>query len=129
MKTALVLMMMIGCTVLANIFLKLGASAPHRLIAGFIDWRVAAGIAFFGCAGILYAWLLQWVPLSVAQSFAAAQYIAVIVASAFLLSEEISPARWIGISLIAIGILVVGANLSLPASQPDKSESSAGPSP
>jgi undecaprenyl phosphate-alpha-L-ara4N flippase subunit ArnE len=85
-----------------------------------VDWRVLAGLALYGCAGIAYAWLLQWLPLNVAQSFAAAQYVAVIIASALLLSEEISLARWIGIALIAIGIVVVGTNMRAPTTHPDR---------
>jgi undecaprenyl phosphate-alpha-L-ara4N flippase subunit ArnE len=111
---------MIGCTVAANLFMKIGASAPgpQRLIAGLLDWRLVVGLAFFGCAGIVYAWLLRWVALNVAQSFAAAQYVAVIIASAYLLSEQISLVRWAGIALIATGIIVVGATTVLPAQSP-----------
>jgi drug/metabolite transporter (DMT)-like permease len=122
MKTAFAFAMMIGCTVIANLLLKVGASSstPSRMLFGYLDWRVPAGLAFFGCAGIVYAWLLHWVPLNVAQSFAAAQYVAVIIVSAFVLSEEISPARWLGIALIALGIAVVGANTSTRAPRGDQ---------
>jgi undecaprenyl phosphate-alpha-L-ara4N flippase subunit ArnE len=112
--------LMIGCTVAANLFMKIGASvpSPQRLIAGLLDWRVVVGLVFFGCAGIIYAWLLRWVPLNLAQSFAAAQYVAVIIVSAYLLSEEISRARWIGIALIAAGIVLIGATAARPRQPP-----------
>jgi drug/metabolite transporter (DMT)-like permease len=129
MKTALAFTMMICFTVLANLLLKAGASAafPQRIFPGFVDWRVIAGLASFGCGGIVYAWLLQWVPLSVAQSFAAAQYVAVILASAFVLSEDVPSARWVGIALITLGILVVGLNSSTPGADVDRGSPSTGP--
>jgi drug/metabolite transporter (DMT)-like permease len=43
----------------------------------------------------------------VAQSVTAAQYIAVILASAVVLAEPISGPRWVGIALIACGIAIV----------------------
>lgn len=101
---------MVGCTAAANILMKLGASAPvaERTIFGLVAWQSCAGIAVFGGALAIYAVLLQWLPLNVAQSFAALQFIAVIVASAYFLAEPISLGRWIGIALIAAGILTVG---------------------
>ena len=66
------------------------------------------GLCIFAIAALIYAWLLQWVPLNVAQSLAAAQFIAVILASSLVLSEGIPLRRWAGILLIATGILVVG---------------------
>jgi drug/metabolite transporter (DMT)-like permease len=47
-------------------------------------------------------------PLNVAQSFAALQFVAVILASAWFLGEPISGVRWLGIALIIAGILTVG---------------------
>ena len=59
-------------------------------------------------AACFYILILQWLPLNVAQSFAAAQFIAVILASSWFLSEPIEPSQWLGIGLIALGIVVVG---------------------
>jgi uncharacterized membrane protein len=50
--------------------------------------------------------------LDLAQSFAAAQLVAVIMASSLILSEQNSITRWIGIGLIATGILVVALSWS-----------------
>jgi drug/metabolite transporter (DMT)-like permease len=40
--------------------------------------------------------------------FAAAQFVGVIFAAALVLGEPISPARWIGIAFVSLGILLVG---------------------
>jgi drug/metabolite transporter (DMT)-like permease len=65
-------------------------------------------VAVFAAAVIIYSIVLQWMPLNVAQSFAAFQFVAVIVASAWFLGEPISGVRWLGIALIVAGILAVG---------------------
>jgi len=110
MKIVATMVAMISCTVLANLLLKTGAVATSGTpgFSGFANWRVVVGLASFGLAGLLYAVVLRWLPLNVAQSFAAAQFIAVIVASALVLSEPISAGQWLGIALIAAGIVTVG---------------------
>jgi drug/metabolite transporter (DMT)-like permease len=66
------------------------------------------GFCSFAVAAFFYVLVLQWLPLNVAQSFTAAQFVAIILASALVLSEPIGPAQWVGITLIALGIFVVG---------------------
>ena len=101
---------MILLTVAANLMLKLGAAvAPaERVLFGMFGWKSLSGLALFGCGGILYAVLLRGVPLNVAQAFTAAQFIGVVLAASIVLGEPVSPARWVGIGCIAIGILLVG---------------------
>lgn len=104
--------LMIGCTVAANLFLKAGALVPaaERTFFGIMDWRAVLGFAWFGAGGLIYAWILNWMPLNVAQSIAASQFVAVILASAVLLREPIPLPRLFGIALIAIGIILVSAS-------------------
>jgi multidrug transporter EmrE-like cation transporter len=101
---------MIACTVAANLLMKQGAMVPaaDRVILGVLGWTSVAGLAMFGVSGLIYSWVLRFLPLNVAQSFAAAQFVAVILASSAVLAEPITAARWIGILLIALGILLVG---------------------
>lgn len=102
---------MIGFTVIANILMKKGAmdaDTEYPLFRIILNWKIAAAFACFAAGALLYAILLRWLPLNVAQSFAAAQFIGVILASMFILSEPISIGQWCGISLIALGIVVVG---------------------
>jgi len=100
---------MISFTVLANILLKTGATlAPPGQFEQLLNWRITLGLCSFAVAACFYVLVLQWLPLNVAQSFTAAQFVAVILASALVLSEPIGPGQWLGISLIALGIVVVG---------------------
>jgi multidrug transporter EmrE-like cation transporter len=108
MKAAFPLVTMIGCTVVANLLMKLGSQdAPSPFLLGLLPWRTAGGLIAFGCAGLLYATALRFLALNVAQSYAAIQFMAVIVASRLILGEPIAFMRWAGISMIALGIIVV----------------------
>lgn len=112
MKIALAFLVMIACTVIANLFMKMGASGMDASAGGFLarlfSWRVIIGLGFFGASAMIYLIILSRVPLSLAQSFAAAQFIAVILASWIILAEPIGPGQWFGMGLIALGIAVAG---------------------
>jgi drug/metabolite transporter (DMT)-like permease len=101
--------LMISFTVAANVLLMAGAMVPaaERTIMGVCDWRTLLGFAFFGTSAIVYSGVLQWLPLNVAQSIAASQFVAVILASALILAEPIPVVRLVGIVLIVAGIAVV----------------------
>ena len=59
---------------------------------------------------VFYSALLRLLPLNVAQSFAALQFVGVIVASRVVLGEDLTWLRFIGIATIVAGILIVGAS-------------------
>jgi drug/metabolite transporter (DMT)-like permease len=102
---------MITFTVIANLLLKTGAvtnPGGQPYLTHLLNWRIALGLVSFATAACFYTLILQWLPLNVAQSFAAAQFVSVILASAWILSESIGPAQWTGITLIALGIAIVG---------------------
>ncbi len=111
MKIFVAFALMISCTVAANLLLKLGASAqgvPQDFLSRALSWQVLSGLVFFATAAGIYLLVLTWLPLNVAQSFAAAQFVAVIFAARIFLSEPIEIAQWIGIAFIALGITIVG---------------------
>lgn len=100
----------ISFTVAANLMLKIGAAAPpaERIFFGVLGWKSGAGLALFACGGLLYAVLLRSVSLNLAQVFAASQFVGVVLAASFVLGEPISPARWVGIAFVTLGIFLVG---------------------
>lgn len=104
----------IACTVGANLLLKAGAAAvpASRVVLGILGWQSVAGLALFGVGGLVYAVLLRYVPLNVAQVFTAMQFIGVILASFLVLGEPISALRWAGIALTVVGVAVVGTTAS-----------------
>jgi drug/metabolite transporter (DMT)-like permease len=111
MKIAVAFAILIGFSVAANLLLKIGASAHSSgdsLLAKAMSWQVLLGISCFGASALVYFAILSWLPLSVAQSFAAAQFVAVVLAAFFVLQEPVNGLTWVGISLIALGISIVG---------------------
>jgi len=102
------LLAMISCTVIANLAMKLGSrDDASSFLLGIMSWRTTLGLFAFGAAGLCYAVVLKYLPLNVAQSYAAFQFVAVIVSARLILGEPMPISRWVGISLIVTGILVV----------------------
>jgi drug/metabolite transporter (DMT)-like permease len=112
MKIFIAFFAMISLTVTANLLMKTGANLligkEINFLSFAVSWRLVLGLTAFGSAAIIYILILRWLPLNVAQSFAAAQFIAVILASWFFLSEPISLNQWFGIFIIVVGISIVG---------------------
>lgn len=83
MKLFLAFTGMITLTVTDKLLLKTGAdslNADASLWVRLFSWRLLLGLTLFGCAALIYVAILGWLPLHIASSFAAAQYIAVILA-------------------------------------------------
>jgi drug/metabolite transporter (DMT)-like permease len=109
-KTLAGFLAVVAFTVGANLMLKLGARASEaERVFGLLGWKSVAGLALFGCGGIVYSFLLRQVPLNIAQVVTSAQFVGVVVAASLVLGEPISPARWLGIACIGFGIVLVGA--------------------
>ncbi|MFZ3323854.1 MAG: hypothetical protein WA190_15890 [Usitatibacter sp.] len=112
MKTALLVAGMITCTVVANLLLKTGVMEGRGQATWWMqvaNWKVAAGLASFGTAALLYIVVLRFLPLNVALSYTAAQWVATVAASAFVLSEPIGGLRLAGLALIGAGIAIVAS--------------------
>jgi len=110
MKIALGMLIIVASTVVANVLLKIGAVAGEssKIFFGVLGWTGAAGLCFYAIAALIYAWVLSFVPLHMAQVIVAAQFIGVILAARLFLSESINLAQWGGVALIAVGIVITG---------------------
>ncbi len=110
LKTLAGFILVISLTVTASMMLRLGAAAPasERMFHGLFAWRSAAGLALFGCSGIIDVLLLQQVPLNLAQAFVITQFVGVALAASFVLGEPISRLRWLGIAFICLGVSLAG---------------------
>lgn len=98
---------------MANIFLKMGANelnGQSEVWTRFFSGKLILGLSLYGFSTIVYIMILRWLPLNVAQSFAAAQFIVVILASWYFLNEPISFLRLVGIGFIALGITIVAVS-------------------
>lgn len=93
---------------LGNLLLKLGADTPagRPMLFGLLPWQTVAGIGCFGLGILAYAWALKYFQLHSAQIVVSLQYVAAILLAALVLGEHISPMKWFGIGLIALGLFV-----------------------
>lgn len=112
MRIVFYYMLMISLTVSANLLFKMGVNRSGGDGYGLLNVMVISGFICFGLASLFYVYVLTKLPLNVAQSFAAIQFVAVIVAAHFVLGESIDGLRLIGIGLIFSGIVLVGRSLS-----------------
>lgn len=103
--TAFGVLLMCVCVMLegfAQISLKLSAKAPRR---GAL--LLAASLALFVLAAVIYSGALSVLNVSVAYALDALGFVAVAVLSQVLLRERIAPIRWLGIVLIFVGTSLI----------------------
>ncbi len=103
----------VGFTVAANLTLKV-ASQSHGFGTvwplSIVNTRVVFAAGAFAMAFVFYTMLLRRLPLSLAQAIISVQFVLVILAANVLLDEPVGAIRWIGISLMALGLLVIGVS-------------------
>jgi drug/metabolite transporter (DMT)-like permease len=98
-------------TAVSQIFLKFGVDtqfvSPWYTATNFFAFWIWLGI--LAIVGSLFSWLfaLKSVPLIIAFNLAATNHIMVAIGSWLFLGETISLQRWIGILLVALGVLFV----------------------
>lgn len=71
---------------------------------GYIWLGIASLLTFF----VAYLLLLTWADYSYVQPAGSLSYLSISVLSYFILGEMISPLRWLGVSVICLGVFVVG---------------------
>lgn len=103
----------------AQLALKMGVSRPDMAAAmqlGVADSILAAitspliwlGLIIYGLSVALWLWVLSKVDLSVAYPFVGVSFLVTMAFGAFLLDENVTPARVVGTLLIACGCVLVG---------------------
>ena len=70
--------------------------------------RLWAGLALFGISALFWLVVLSRVNLSVAYPLVGVSYILVVAIGRFVLNEEVPPLRWVGVTIIALGIATIG---------------------
>ncbi len=87
---------------------ELGASALEYVAVLFNPW-VGAGVLLLILWLLLRMTLLSWADLSYVLPVTSAGYVLTALAGRVFLGEQVSPARWCGISLIFAGVWLVGS--------------------
>ena len=67
-----------------------------------------AGLLIYAVQVVVWLMILERAPLSVAFPVASLSYCSVTVVSSVVLGEKVKARRWIGITLITAGVIVVG---------------------
>jgi multidrug transporter EmrE-like cation transporter len=66
------------------------------------------GLALFGISALFWLIVLSRVRLSVAYPVVGISYILIVLLARFRLNEHVPTLRWIGVSVIALGIAIIG---------------------
>lgn len=98
---------------LGGVFLKLGAMrlppihGVFELIQIFLNWRIMAGLALYFIPAVIWILLLRKVELSLLQPLMSMVYVVTPLLAAYFLSEHVSVARWAGIAVIVVGVIMI----------------------
>jgi drug/metabolite transporter (DMT)-like permease len=100
---------LVGGSILAaagQVFLKLGAN--HAVaFAGYLNWRVALGLACYVVGALAWLIALSRLPLTRVYPFAILTFVLVYLASVFVLGERMSPALIVGVMFVFVGLVIV----------------------
>lgn len=116
MKHVLILSaLFVSATAFANVMQKKAVIAVGPVNGAFFDFfrrlvlspQMWAAIAAYALSLAMYWLLLARVPLNVATSIAALNFIVVLVASRVFLGESIPPLRYLGFGCILLGIFII----------------------
>lgn len=92
---------------MGQLFFKIGVdSSGIYTILPFI----IAGLVSYGVATLIYLYILGRAHLSWAYGFVGFSYIFTTILAFFILGEVVSPDRWAGVIIIAIGTAVIGSS-------------------
>jgi uncharacterized membrane protein len=112
-KTWVCAAVVVFSNVSGNFFLKRGMPAalptPLAYISALFEPWAALGVVLLVLWLLSRMTLLSWADLSYVLPVTAAGYILVALAGRFLLNEQITLRRWLGIALIACGVALVSA--------------------
>jgi drug/metabolite transporter (DMT)-like permease len=90
--------------------------ASRMLTSGYIWLGVACLLGFF----VVHMLLLTWADYSYVQPATSLSYFTITVLSYFLIGEIISPLRWLGVTVICLGVFLVGRTAPNTTGAPDR---------
>ena len=70
--------------------------------------KLWVGLFLFGVSALFWLVVLSRVPLSVAYPFVGISYILIVAFARYFLHEHVPPLRWLGVTVVALGIAIVG---------------------
>lgn len=114
--------------VTGNYFLSVGmrslgplvSPSPVAYIAAMLHPTVLIGIGLLICWLVAQLSLFSWADLTYVLPITASAYVISALLGAFSLGERVAPSHWLGILLIAGGVLVVSRTRARTAPVPDR---------
>ena len=85
-----------------------GSQLSDTLLRAVKEPLLWVGLAVFGISALFWLVVLSRVKLSVAYPIVGISYIFIVLLARFRLHEHVPPLRWIGVTVIAIGIAIIG---------------------
>ncbi len=111
------LFLVVSCVTTADVLLKLGANAAraddsHGFLSSLglvamVSPYTLVGIVFHLCGLAAWLYALRHLPLTLAYCFTALQQATIALGAWLWLGEHITPQRWVGIGIIATGVLLL----------------------
>jgi drug/metabolite transporter (DMT)-like permease len=95
------------CCVLFDTLQHLCYKIPEHFKTGQALWT-ALGISLHVAGMIAWFWLLGTVPLGIALPLMGASYVTIAIASSIIFKEQVNRTRWLGILMVAGGVLLIG---------------------
>jgi multidrug transporter EmrE-like cation transporter len=78
-----------------------------KIIPIFMNPYVFLGLACFGISSVFWLVVLSRLPLSLVYPMVSVAYILVAFASMIFFKEQVSVVRWLGISVIVVGVFLI----------------------
>lgn len=91
-----------------SLYLKKGSASLHRNIFKIIyNYKLVFGIMLYGVSAVIYVWALKYGRLSLLYPITSLSYVWVSLLSVKFLKENMNNYKWIGISLIILGVILI----------------------
>lgn len=75
--------------------------------SALINWQFAASGVCFGCASILWMYIIKHYPLSMAYPLVSLSYVFGLVAAMCFFHEQVDTGKWIGVFMIMLGCYII----------------------
>lgn len=84
------------------------SDAGQTLMRALKEPLLWIGLILFGVSALFWLVVLSRVDLSLAYPFVGISYVVIVALARFIFNEQVPTLRWIGVSVIAIGIALIG---------------------
>lgn len=107
MKYIVLFLFSVFISSVSQILLKSSAKQQYeKSWKDYLNWKVIVAYGIFFISSLLTVFAYRYVPLSMGPILEASGYLFVAVLGYFILKERIGKRKWLGLSLILVGIVV-----------------------